>query len=105
MANRPAVTLCAVAVTVSVLSCNPTSTSIAPSPNPLCTTSVGGGSELHGNVIEPCELPASQSIKTMPTTSVSESPPAPPRLDPTDAINSLFVHRMLMHNTLISMTP
>ena len=73
-------------------------------PNPLCTAGAGGG-ELHGSVIEPCELPAGESIKTMPAISVSESPPATPRLDPTDAINSLFVHRMLMHNTLISMTP
>jgi len=105
MTNRPAATLCAVAVTVSVLSWNPTSTRNGPPPNPLCATAVGVGGERHGTVIAPCELPVGESVTTIPTTGVSGSPRPTPLLDATVEVRPFFAHRILMHNALISMIP
>ena len=99
------ITLCSVAVAISVLIWNCTSTAAAPPTNPLCDIAVGVRGGLHGTVIEPCELPSSETFRSTPATTASEPPPASPQPDLTIAVASLFAHRILMGDTLISMIP
>jgi len=103
--SRMTVPLAAAAMAIGVLALSPAMASTPPAASGLCAAGVGVGGGLHGTVVEQCDASHKETLTPMAGISRIESLPPAAVVALMVAISSLFSHRILMHNALISMIP
>ena len=103
--SRMTVPLAAAAMAIGVLALSPAMASTPPATSGLCAAGVGVGGGLHGTVVEQCDASHREAFTPMADISRIESPRPAAFEALMVAISSLFAHRILVHNALISMIP